>query len=43
VDERRIGDAAHAAMESARPLRMNGYKVDLTRAPIRRALAAVAN
>jgi xanthine dehydrogenase YagS FAD-binding subunit len=43
VDERRIGEAAHAAMESARPLRMNGYKVDLTRALIRRALAAVAN
>ena len=43
VDDRRIREAADAAVQAARPLRMNGYQVELTRTLVRRALAAVAN
>ena len=34
--------AADAVLAKARPLPMNGYKVDLTRALVRRVLAAAA-
>lgn len=37
-----IERAAEAALTQARPLTMNAYKVDLTRALVRRALASVA-
>ena len=37
-----IARAADAVLAKARPLAMNGYKVDLTRALLRRALGAVA-
>ena len=36
-----IGEAADAAVARARPLAMNGYKVDLTRALVARALTAL--
>ena len=35
--------AAEAAVADARPLTKNGYKVPLTRALVRRTLAALAN
>jgi xanthine dehydrogenase YagS FAD-binding subunit len=38
-----IDAAAEAVLAKARPLPMNGYKVDLTRALVRRALAAVGS
>ena len=38
----RIAEAADAAVARARPLAMNGYKIDLTRALVARALAALA-
>jgi xanthine dehydrogenase YagS FAD-binding subunit len=41
LDERTIRQAADAAIAGARPLRMNAYKVDLTRALVVRALSAV--
>ena len=36
-----VAEAAQAAVQEARPLPMNGYKVDLTRALVERALKAV--
>ena len=41
VDDDAIRDAAEAAVARARPLGMNAYKVDLTRALVRRALTAL--
>jgi xanthine dehydrogenase YagS FAD-binding subunit len=38
LDERLISDAAEASVKEARPLPMNGYKVDLTKTLVRRAL-----
>ena len=38
LDEQLIADAAEASVKEARPLPMNGYKVDLTRVLVRRAL-----
>jgi xanthine dehydrogenase YagS FAD-binding subunit len=43
LDEQAVGAAAAAVVAKARPLAMNGYKVDVTRALVRRALAAVAD
>ena len=42
LDDRLIADAVEASIKGARPLPMNGYKVDLTKALVRRALASVA-
>ena len=41
VTEARMRGAAAAAVERARPLPMNGYKIELTRALVTRALTAV--
>ena len=41
LEERLIADAAEASVKEARPLPMNGYKVDLTRALVRRALTMI--
>ena len=41
VDAAVIADAADAAVARARPLSMNAYKVDLTRALVRRALTTL--
>jgi xanthine dehydrogenase YagS FAD-binding subunit len=41
-DEKRISRAAELALKEARPLPMNGYKVDLAKALIRRALDSIA-
>ena len=41
LEERLIADAAEASVKEARPLPMNGYKVDLTRALVRRALTHI--
>lgn len=41
MDEGSISRTADAAVEGARPLRMNHYKVDLTRALVRRALGSM--
>jgi xanthine dehydrogenase YagS FAD-binding subunit len=38
LDDKAISDAAEAAVRGARPLPMNRYKVDLTKALVRRAL-----
>ena len=40
LDERLISEAAEASVKEARPLPMNGYKVDLTKTLVRRALAS---
>ena len=37
----RVGEAAEAALALARPLALNGYKIDLSKALVARALAAV--
>jgi CO/xanthine dehydrogenase FAD-binding subunit len=42
LDERLISDAAEASVIEARPLTMNGYKVDLTKALVRRVLTVIA-
>ncbi|MBI4528110.1 MAG: xanthine dehydrogenase family protein subunit M [Deltaproteobacteria bacterium] len=42
IDERLAQDAAEIALEKARPLKMNGYKVGLSKTLIRRALLSVA-
>jgi len=39
--ESRVREAAEAALHRARPLALNGYKIDLTKALVARALAAV--
>jgi CO/xanthine dehydrogenase FAD-binding subunit len=36
-----VREAAEAALHGARPLALNGYKIDLTKALVARALAAV--
>lgn len=41
LTERLIWDAAEAALEGARPLSMNQYKVDLTKAIVKRALTSI--
>ena len=41
LTERLISDAAGAALEGARPLPMNQYKVDLTKAIVKRALTSI--
>lgn len=41
LNERLISEAAEASVQEARPLPMNGYKVDLTRALVRRALTRI--
>jgi xanthine dehydrogenase YagS FAD-binding subunit len=41
MEEGSISRTADAAVEDARPLRMNHYKVDLTRALVRRALGSM--
>jgi CO/xanthine dehydrogenase FAD-binding subunit len=38
LNEAIVSDAAAAAVAGAKPLRMNGYKVELTRALVRQAL-----
>jgi xanthine dehydrogenase YagS FAD-binding subunit len=43
LDEGLIAQVAEASVEGAKPLSMNGYKIDLTKALVRRALASVAN
>lgn len=41
LEEGRISRAAEASMEGARPLRMNGYKVELTKALVRQVLGSI--
>jgi len=41
VNEGLISRAAEASVEGARPLRMNGYKIDLTKALVRQALMSI--
>jgi xanthine dehydrogenase YagS FAD-binding subunit len=41
LDERLISEAAEVSVKEARPLSMNGYKVDLTRVLVRRALTLI--
>lgn len=41
-DDRLAGEAAEAAVKGARPLPMNGYKVDLTKTLVKRALMSMA-
>jgi len=43
LDEKIISQAAGASVEGAKPLSMNGYKVDLTKALVRRALTSILN
>jgi len=43
LDERLAEEAAEAALEGARPLPMNRYKIDLARALVRRALVLIAD
>jgi xanthine dehydrogenase YagS FAD-binding subunit len=41
LDEKLISKAAEASVEGAHPLPMNGYKVDLTKSLVRRALTSI--
>jgi len=41
--ESRLREAAEAALHRARPLALNGYKIDLTKALVARALASVVS
>ena len=43
LDEGLISRAAGASVEGAKPLAMNGYKVDLTKALVKRALTSILN
>jgi xanthine dehydrogenase YagS FAD-binding subunit len=43
LDEGLISQAAEASVEGAKPLPMNRYKVDLTKALVKRALALILN
>jgi len=43
LDHRLIEDAANLSIKEAHPLRMNGYKVDLTKVTVQRAFAAIAH
>jgi len=38
-----ISQAAEASVKEAKPLRMNGYKVDLTKTLVKRALTSILN
>lgn len=42
IDEASVGAAAEAALENPRPLKMNGYKVELSKTLVRRALLSLA-
>ena len=42
IDEASAGAAAEAALENAKPLKMNGYKVELSKTLVRRALLSLA-
>jgi xanthine dehydrogenase YagS FAD-binding subunit len=42
IDEASAGAAAEATLENARPLKMNGYKVELSKTLVRRALLSIA-
>jgi CO/xanthine dehydrogenase FAD-binding subunit len=42
IDKASAGAAAEAALENARPLKMNGYKVELSKTLVRRALLSLA-
>jgi xanthine dehydrogenase YagS FAD-binding subunit len=43
IDEASAGAAAEAALENARPLKMNGHKVELSKTLVRRALLSLAS
>ncbi len=43
LDERLIAQVAEASVEGAKPLSMNGYKINLAKTLVRRALAAMAD
>ena len=43
LDESLISQVAEVSVEEAKPLSMNRYKVDLTKALVRRALASILN
>ncbi|MBI3064971.1 MAG: hypothetical protein HYY82_08535, partial [Deltaproteobacteria bacterium] len=43
IDEASAGAAAQAALENARPLKMNGYKVELSKTLVRRALLSLGD
>jgi len=43
LDKDLISQAAVASVEGAKPLSMNGYKIDLTKALVRRALTSMVN
>ena len=43
IDEASASAAAEAALENAKPLKMNGYKVELSKTLVRRALLALAS
>jgi xanthine dehydrogenase YagS FAD-binding subunit len=43
IDESLAGTAAEAALKNAKPLKMNGYKVDLSKTLVRRALLSLVN
>jgi xanthine dehydrogenase YagS FAD-binding subunit len=43
LNESLISQAAEASVEGAKPLPMNGYKVDLTKAMVRRALTSIGS
>ena len=42
IDKASAGAGAEAALENARPLKMNGYKVELSKTLVRRALLSLA-
>jgi CO/xanthine dehydrogenase FAD-binding subunit len=41
IEDRVVSQAAEAAVERARPLPMNRYKTDLTKALVRRVLTSI--
>jgi len=43
IDEGSAGAAAEAALANAKPLKMNGYKVELSKTLVRRALLSIAD
>ncbi|MBI2531987.1 MAG: FAD binding domain-containing protein [Deltaproteobacteria bacterium] len=43
IDDASAGAAAEAALENARPLKMNGYKVELSKTLVRRALLSLGD
>jgi CO/xanthine dehydrogenase FAD-binding subunit len=42
ISEAGAAEAAEAALQVAKPLKMNGYKVDLSKTLVRRALLSLA-